>query len=129
MGSGVICRGHQVHTCPRQMTPDPIYSERQRVEQPADQNAPAHQAAEHAKAESKLLGGFVAHQHGKDNRDEEGEHDHGCQVTHLRPSATSNASSTTSMLSRPATIRKALPYSNDWAITRPAPRPAALAAT
>ena len=65
-------------------------------------------------AELELAARVVPEQHGKDERDEEREHDEQEQVAghaYLRPSAMSQASMTTSRLSSPATIRKALPYS------------------
>ena len=59
-----------------------------------------------------MLARLVASQRCKHDRDEQREERHQCEMTgHLRPCAISNASRTTSMLSRPATIMNALPYS------------------
>src|SRR5262245_12902240 len=103
-------------------------SKRQRVEQPTREDTAAYQPAEQAGTEPKLLRRIVTHQCREDEGHEEREHCHDTEVSrHLRPCATSNASSTTSMLSSPATMRNALPYSKVCAITRPAPAPIAFA--
>ena len=65
-------------------------------------------------AEPQLLADVILRNQREDERHEEREQHHQEEVTvhgYFRPRAMSYASTTTSMLSRPATIRKALPYS------------------
>src|SRR5690242_3783115 len=87
--------------------------EREEIKDPAEGNATDHERREQLRTEPQLLFRVVTHQRPEDDGDEERKSDHqaGVRRVHLRPCVTSNASSTTSMLSRPATIRNALPYS------------------
>src|ERR1044071_2999798 len=87
--------------------------EREEIENPTQRNATDDERREQLRTEPQLLSRVVTHQRPEDDGDEESERDHqaGVRGVHFRPCVTSNASSTTSMLSRPATIRKALPYS------------------
>src|SRR5205085_370853 len=78
--------------------------------------------AEHHRARPHLGAWVVAQQHGKDQRDEKGKQREQQHVArHFRPMPMSNASRTTRKFSRPATIRKQLPYSYVTAVTVPAP--------
>src|SRR4051812_24458209 len=87
-------------------------SERERIHEPAERGGRQHEAAEHQPAQPRLFAGIVFGDHREDERHEKREQRHEEQVAlHFRPFATSYASMTTSRLSRPATIRNALPYS------------------
>src|SRR4249920_3159637 len=87
-------------------------SEREGVHEPAEHGGRQHEAAEHHPAQPRLVAGIVFGDHRENERHKEREQRHEEQVAlHFRPFATSYASMTTSRLSRPATIRNALPYS------------------
>ncbi len=95
-----------------QWVPSCRSSQRQRIEQPPDEDARADESCEEPPAELQLLTRLIAHERRKHDRHEQREDHHQSEVAgHLRPLAMSNASRTTSMLSSPATITKVFPYS------------------
>src|SRR5262245_22302464 len=82
------------------------------VENPAERDSADHERGQQLRAETELLLRIVTHQRRKDDGHEQCEQHHQADMgRHLRPCVMSNASSTTSMFSSPATIRKAFPYS------------------
>src|SRR6185369_5252179 len=87
--------------------------EREEIEDPAKRDSAEDERGKQLRAEAELLFRVVAHQRRKHDGHKQREHDHQTHVRrrHFRPCVISKASSTTSMFSRPATIRKALPYS------------------
>src|SRR5688572_32498525 len=100
-------------------------SERQRVHQPAKRDGESDERGKHLRAGPQLRAGLVAQQHREDNRHQEREDRHQQEMAcHLRPMAMSNASRMTRKFSRPATMRKVLPYSCVTAVTVPCPAPA-----
>src|SRR5688572_9960764 len=100
-------------------------SDGERQHQPAEDQRSRHHAAEHFRPDDELLLRTLAQEASEHRRHTEGKHQHQHQMAlhHLRPIAMSNASMTTSKFSRPATMRKVLPYSYVTAITLPAPYP------
>src|ERR1700683_5044648 len=105
------------------------------VHEPADRIRAEDQPAKHPHGQSDLIASLVAQQrreHGGDASREEAHHSemrvHVAYRETLRPDARSNASRTTRTLSRPAAIRKVLPYSNAIAVTSPRPHPPTAAA-
>src|SRR5215212_727482 len=96
--------------------------QRQRVHQPAEHERRTDEAAEHHQTRAQLRPGFVAQEDREDERHEEREEHERQEVAgHLRPMPMSKASRITRKFSRPATMRKQLPYSYVGAVTVPAP--------
>src|SRR5262249_9764197 len=91
----------------------PARLERERIHQPAEDDRRGEKPCEHHAAESQLIARDGLRDHREDQRHEEREQREQYEMAphHLRPTATSYASMTTSRFSRPATIRNALPYS------------------
>lgn len=87
-------------------------SNRQGIQEPAENQSCGDEPAEEPGAEAQLLTGIVAHQRRERDGDEQREQEEQAEMSgHLRPWATSYASSTTSVFNSPATITNALPYS------------------
>src|SRR5262245_8574785 len=87
-------------------------SQRQRIHQPPEDDGCRDEPAEHDGAGAELRARIVAQQHRKDERHEEREEHQQREVAgHFLPFAMSNASSTTSELRSPATIRNVFPAS------------------
>src|SRR5262245_61126319 len=86
--------------------------QREEVQDPAERDPANDECPEQLRTEAELLLRLVAHQRREDDRHEQREQNHQADMgRHLRPCVISNASSTTSMFSRPETMRNALPYS------------------
>ena len=106
----------------------PWLLQREWVHEPADHDRGRDKACEQPEAEAKLVARCVAGKRRKHDRHKKRKHDHETEMRrHLRPSAMSYASMTTSMFNSPATIMNVLPYSYDAAVTTPCPNPIALA--
>ena len=87
-------------------------SNREGIQEPAENEPRGNEPAEEARAESQLFAGIVAHQRRERDGNEEREQQEQSEVGgHLRPCAMSYASSTTSMFNSPATMMNAFPYS------------------
>src|SRR6185503_10263022 len=92
--------------------PASFTSERERIQQPAEDDRRADESAEQLGAERQLLARLVAHQYGERDRHEGREGGEQSEMAggvhrvclYFRPSAMSKASSTASMFSKPATM-------------------------
>src|SRR5688572_24788721 len=87
--------------------------DRKQQRQPAEHERRCHHAAEHLRSDDDLFPSMLAQQSREHCRhgERKDQHEQKMAVHYFRPLEISNASITTSVFRRPATMRKVLPYS------------------